>query len=178
MFSPDELAAMLAADVEIEQTPVRLTPLERLAAAQLDREARWEAMDHRAAHRSKRQFQYRQEHAAEISANRRTYYQEHKEAENAQSHRWYLAHRDDAEWMELKREQNRLLWAENREEYCRKKRERYDPAKNSEQCRKYREAHRDELNAKKRAAYWAKKAEIQKQEESVCAVQQRIELTA
>lgn len=160
MYSLPDILDQTYCDSELDDLTIILTPLERLAAAQLDREARWEAMDNRTALESKRHYQWRQAHADELRERRRERHECNRDRENELSRQWYLAHCVDAEWYEQKKEMNRAYQALNGEQYAARKREAYwkDPERYRTQKRAWTAEHREEINARKRAVYWEKKA--------------------
>lgn len=77
-FTPEELAAMAAADAEIESSFI-LTPEELALGRELDREITLEMMDPRKRRIAQNERAYREAHREEIAQNKRAYYEAHKE---------------------------------------------------------------------------------------------------
>ena len=154
-FTPEELAEIADADLEIERQPFRLLPLERIAAAELDREAKLALMDHRKARNWRTAFLWRQKHSREIAEKRRAYYADNRERERRQNKAWYEAHKSDPDQIERMRANRAAWWLENGETYNAQRREKR--AANLEgfrdRERAYREKNRERINSRKREAY-------------------------
>ena len=77
-FTPEELAAMAAADAEIE-AEFFLTNEEAAASSARDREARYLAMDKRGQAVAERQRRYREANKEAVAERNRRYYEANKE---------------------------------------------------------------------------------------------------
>ena len=92
-ISREELAAMAAADREIEET-FRMTQEDFLASGERDRAARFDQMDQKTQQTRLRERAYYQAHAEERRAYRRKRSREHPEREAAWNRAWREANKE------------------------------------------------------------------------------------
>lgn len=92
-FTPEELAAMAAADAEIE-AEFFLTNEEAAASSARDREARYLAMDKRGQALAERQRRYREANKEALAEYKRRYYEANKEALAEYQRRYYEANKE------------------------------------------------------------------------------------
>ena len=137
-FTKDELAAMAAADAEIEAGFVR-TNEDLEFSRQLDREVKFAALDPEKRRIAAKCRRYYEAHREEINAKNRAYYEAHREEISAYYRAYYEAHREEIAAYQ------RAYHQAHREEIAARE-------------RAYREAHREEINARRRADYARKKA--------------------
>lgn len=77
-WTDEELAAMAAADAEIE-ADFRLTPEDLALAREIDREAVFDAKDNVAQRLAARQRSYREANRERLAAQRKAYYEANRE---------------------------------------------------------------------------------------------------
>lgn len=92
-FTPEELAAMAAADAEIE-AEFFLTNEEAAASSARDREARYLAMDKRGQAVAEYQRRYREANKEAVAEYQRRYYEANKEAVAEYKRRYYEANKE------------------------------------------------------------------------------------
>ena len=92
-FTPEELAAMAAADAEIE-AEFFLTNEEAAASSARDREARYLAMDKRGQAVAKYQRRYYEANKEAVAEYKRRYYEANKEAVAERNRRYYEANKE------------------------------------------------------------------------------------
>ena len=92
-FTPEELAAMAAADAEIE-AEFFLTNEEAAASSARDREARYLAMDKRGQAVAERQRRYYEANKQAVAEYQRRYYEANKEALAERQRRYYEANKE------------------------------------------------------------------------------------
>ena len=92
-FTPEELAAMAAADAEIE-AEFFLTNEEAAASSARDREARYLAMDKRGQAVAERQRRYREANKEAVAERNRRYREANKEAVAERNRRYYEANKE------------------------------------------------------------------------------------
>lgn len=92
-FTPEELAAMAAADAEIE-AEFFLTNEEAAASSARDREARYLAMDKRGQAVAEYQRRYREANKEAVAERNRRYYEANKEAVAEYKRRYYEANKE------------------------------------------------------------------------------------
>ena len=92
-FTPEELAAMAAADAEIE-AEFFLTNEEAAASTARDREARYLAMDKRGQAVAERQRRYREANKEAVAEYQRRYYEANKEAVAEYQRRYYETNKE------------------------------------------------------------------------------------
>lgn len=95
-FTPEELAAMRAADAEIDAGFSGLTPAEREAAAARDAAARAEIRDDKHQQRREQARRFYEEHRDECKARSRAWYHANKELCRQRRREYYLAHKEEA----------------------------------------------------------------------------------
>ena len=109
MFTAEELAALAAADAEIERE-FRLTQAEIRDAAERDREARLASYDTHKAQIAAYHRAYYAAHKDEKAAYNQAYYAAHKDKSAAYIRAYYAAHKDE------KAEYNRAYYAAHKDE--------------------------------------------------------------
>ena len=92
-FTPEELAAMAAADAEIE-AEFFLTNEEAAASSARDREARYLAMDKRGQALAEYQRRYREANKEALAEYQRRYREANKEAVAERKRRYYEANKE------------------------------------------------------------------------------------
>ena len=146
-ISRDELAAMEAADREIEET-FRMTQEDFLASGERDRAARFDQMDQKTQQTRLRERAYYQAHAEERRAYRRKRSREHPEREAAWNRAWREANKEHiAAYGKAYRESHK--------EQIQAKNKAYGPGwyqRNKERVAAYNKAYR-EKNREKLLAY-------------------------
>lgn len=95
-FTPEELAAMRAADAEIEAGFVGLTSDEQKAADERDAAARDAGRDEKRQRRREQARRYYEAHRAEYNARSLAWYHANKERCRERRHAYYVAHKDEA----------------------------------------------------------------------------------
>ena len=108
MFTPEELAAMRAADEEIEAT-FRLTKEEREASRRRD----LSAMDDKSRKASERAAIYRKTHREKIAQRQWKYRESHREEERQRYREYYQSHREEI--VQRQREYRQRKKAERRQ---------------------------------------------------------------
>lgn len=93
-FTKDELAAMAAADAEIEAGFIR-TREDLELSLQLDRRAAFDALDNKKQRAAARNRAYYEANREEIAAQQRAYYEAHREKCIAWQRAYYEANRDE-----------------------------------------------------------------------------------
>lgn len=134
-FTPEELAAMAAADVEIEALFADEWRAERRARDRAYYAANKEKMQakmrawRKANPERSREFNRKSYHAHKddeaFKAKRRAYYQANKEKFLARSRAYYQAHRDDPEYKAKQKARGKAFFQAHKEELNAKAKERY-----------------------------------------------------
>ena len=136
-FTPEELAAMAAADAEIEAEFV-LTNEEAAASTARDREARYLAMDKHGQALAERNRRYYEANKEALAEYQRRYYEANKEALAEYQRRYYEANK------EALAERNRRYYEANKEkwqQYAAAKKAKKPPGEESPRTARRRSRH-------------------------------------
>lgn len=141
MFTHQELAAIAAADAEIERT-FRMEPSDLARSAAMDREVRVEALPPDKRREAEQRRTYYRTHQQQAIARSKAYYQSNKDRVAAYMRAYYQRNRD------------KILSQQ------RARREAHPELKKSSQ--EYYRANREKILARKKAYYQANREEILK----------------
>ena len=109
VFTTEELAAMAAADAEIE-AEFALTQEDLVRARQMDRESVLAGMDHKRRHVAQRQKAYREANREKVAQQQKAYREANREKVAQRQKAWYEANREKvAQQQKAYREAKRLF---------------------------------------------------------------------